>query len=214
MRILAIGAHADDVEMGCGGSLLKWCRDGHEAIVYVATDSGYTNPDGRVVRKSADALEEARESAARIGARLVCGGFETLRLPFAAGLTDALVGVVEEAAPDLVLVHWSGDTHPDHRALAAATTHAARRVPSLLAYTSNWYEAERPFDARLFVDITGHLDDKLALIGLFASENARTDGAWVEHFRDLAALRGRQAGVRHAEAFEIIRLRDAPGLPA
>lgn len=208
MKILAIGAHADDVELGCGGSLLRWAAEGHAITVYVATDSAYAAPDGRPVRRAEDAAREATASAARLGARLEIGPFQTFRLaeqPVA--LADAMVALFEAEAPDLALAHWAGDTHPDHRALALAVQHAARRCPGLLAYAGNWYAGSARFDPRLTVDVSATLEAKLDLIALFASENGRTGGVWLEHAREQASLLGRPAGVRYAEAFEVIKYR-------
>lgn len=207
MRILAIGAHADDVELGCGASLLRWAREGHEITLYTATDSAYAAPDGRLVRSAEDAAREAAESARRLGARLLTGPFKTFGLSFAAPLNDALVQVFEEVRPDLALVHWSGDTHADHHALALSVQHACRHCPSLLGYASNWYQGAERFDPRLMIDVTDTLDGKLDLIALFESENQRTKGAWQAHMRDQAAVLGRQAGVRYAEGFQVIKYR-------
>lgn len=207
MRILAIGAHADDVELGCGGSLLRWAQEGHEITIYTATDSAYATPEGRPVRTAEDAALEAAASARKIGARLIVGRFKTFDLKFAAPLNDAMVQVFEEIRPDLALVHWPGDTHVDHHALFLATQHASRRCPSLLGYASNWYQGVERFDPRLFVDITDNLESKLDLIALFESENMRTKGVWQEYMRDQASVLGRQASVRYAEGFQVIRYR-------
>lgn len=117
------------------------------------------------------------------------------------------MALFEAETPDLALAHWAGDTHPDHRALALATQHAARRCPSLLAYASNWYVGGARFDPRFMVDVSATLEAKLDLIALFASENGRTGSIWLNHAREQAALLGRQAGVQYAEGFEVMKYR-------
>ncbi|GAA4247956.1 PIG-L deacetylase family protein [Azospirillum formosense] len=205
MKVLALGAHADDVEIGCGGSLLRWAAEGHELVLYVATDSAYAAPDGRPIRRAEEARREAEASAARLRAQLVLGTARTFALACAEPLTARLVELFETVQPDLALVHWGGDTHPDHRALFQATLHASRRCPRLLGYASNWYPGAETFEPRLLVDISGTLEAKLDLIGVFASENGRTDGVWQRHAREQAALLGRQAGVRYAEGFHMVK---------
>ncbi|MBP2233374.1 LmbE family N-acetylglucosaminyl deacetylase [Azospirillum agricola] len=207
MRILALGAHADDVELGCGGSLLRWAAEGHEIVLYVATDSAYAAPDGRPVRTAQTAAREAEASARRLGAQLVIGSFRALELTFAEPLNTTLAALFEEVRPDLALVHHSADTHPDHRALSLATSHASRRCHRLLGYASNWYVSPDIFDPRMSVDISETLEEKLALIELFESENGRTGGVWQEHARALAAVQGRRCGVRYAEAFQVVKYR-------
>lgn len=205
MKILAIGAHADDVEMGCGGSLLKWAREGHEIVIFVATKSGYAGLDGTVIRSTADATDEAKAAAAKIGARLIIGETETFELATGDALNSVLLGIVEDFGPDLVLTHWDGDVHNDHRVLALASLHACRHVGKLLMYISNHYLGSATFDPRFAVDISATLEDKLDLIQIFASEFARTGGQWAETVRHRAALTGTIWNVAYAEAFMAVR---------
>lgn len=205
MKILAIGAHADDVELGCGGSLVRWVREGHEVVIHVATDSAYAAPDGTEVRSAAVARAEAEAAAARLPARLDVGTFKVFGLSHAPALADSMVALFERERPDLCLVHWDGDTHLDHRTLSLAVQHASRRCPRLLGYASNWYLGAHAFDARIFVDISETLEEKVALIAAHASENARTRGAWEAHARQSAADWGRRVGVAAAEGFALIR---------
>ena len=207
MKILAIGAHADDVELGCGGSLLRWSREAdHQVSIYVATDSAYTAADGTVVRSAEDAHSEAVTAAKKTNANLTIGPFRCFELAFTEPLNTALVEVIERVDPDLVLTHWDGDFHSDHKALAQATLHACRRTPNVLMYRSNIYASTACFDARYYVDISATLDDKLDLIETFRSENGRTGGTWLESERNQAALYGRESGHAYAEAFQVVRL--------
>lgn len=205
MKILAVGAHADDVELGCGGALARWSREGHDLVIHVATDSAYANPEGRPIRTAADARAEAEAAASRLGARLEVGPFKVFELPHARELADSMVALFERERPDMCLVHWDGDTHLDHRALSLAVQHASRRCPRLLGYASNWYLGAQPFDPRFFVDISDTVEDKIALIAAHASENARTRGVWEIHARETAAACGRRCGVAAAEGFVLLR---------
>jgi len=205
MNILAIGAHADDVELGAGGSLLKWARAGHSVTIYTATNSEYRSPDGKLIRSAAVAAKEAETAAAVFGADLITGPFDCFQLDFGSALNVALLDIVQSVRPDLVVSHWSGDTHPDHKALAQATLHTAKHVPRILQYASNWYMGCESFDARYFVDISETLEDKLKLIEIYASENARSGGKWIDFFRNQAAMYGSINGVSYAEPFHAIR---------
>lgn len=207
MRILAIGAHADDVELGCGGTLLRWGeQNDHQIFVYTATDSAYGNPDGTEVRSASDAEREARKAAKKMNAELILGPFKCLELEFAEPLNAALVKQIKRIEPDVVLTHWDGDSHPDHKNLALASLHACRRVPTVLLYRSNTYAGATAFDGRYYVDITLTLDAKLDLIETFESEYSRTNGAWRDTVRDIAAVRGRECVCRFAESFQPVRV--------
>jgi LmbE family N-acetylglucosaminyl deacetylase len=67
MNILAIGAHFDDVELGCSGALAKHVVNGDNVYVFVATVSGFTNEDGHVIRSNETALKEAQDAMKIIG---------------------------------------------------------------------------------------------------------------------------------------------------
>lgn len=207
MKILAIGSHADDVELGCGGALLKWAAEGHEVAIHVATRSGYAAPDGTPIRSDVAAAAEAQAAAERLGADLTIGDFRCLGLVAGEALNDAMHEVIGAASPDLLLIHWEGDTHSDHRILAGACLHACRRVSTVLAYASNWYPGVAAFSPQVFVDITAELDAKIALISMFVSENGRTGGAWQRWVRSQAESLGFVAGVDAAEGFMVIKQR-------
>jgi LmbE family N-acetylglucosaminyl deacetylase len=201
-RILAIGAHADDVELGCGGALLAWTRAGHDVTIFVVSDSQYSAPDGRLIRSAEIAKSEAQSSATFIGANLIIGRSRAMELRETDELNSEFLEITDRVSPDIVLTHWDGDTHPDHRVVARTTLHVSRRIPSVLGYASNWYPGSRPFDGRFFVDISETFEDKIKLIELFKSEHERTKGEWTRHARDQARIYGRISGIDYAETFE------------
>mgnify|MGYP002633792457 CR=1 FL=1 len=213
MKVLAIGAHADDVELGCGGTLLAWAAAGHDVNIWVATESAYTAPDGTQVRSAEGARAEAEAAADQIGAKLEIGPFKSFELAFAEPLNSVLVPLVARIAPDIVLTHWDGDTHPDHKALGLSSLHACRHVPTVLTYCSNWYPSAATFDPRVHVDISETLEGKLDLIRLFESENARTDGAWCEWIEAQARTFGQRINTRYAEAFGSTKVKMTLPLP-
>jgi LmbE family N-acetylglucosaminyl deacetylase len=205
MKILAIGAHFDDPELGCGGSLLRWKSEKNPIALFVATRSGYKDAKGKTVRTDKTARAEGRESARALGAKLFEGGFPTFGLEAAEPLHRKLLRAIHEFRPDLVLTHWRDDAHQDHRALAAATLHCCRHVPKVLMYRSNWYETGGIFQPKFFVDISRTLEKKIGLIKIHDSEFTRTGGDWEKFVRAEAALAGLKSGCKYAESFEVVR---------
>ena len=203
--VMAFGAHPDDIELGCGGSLLRWCDEGASLHLLVACASGYSDPQGRAVRGNETARDEGQEAARRLGAELIEGGLPVFELEFSEALNRLVLAAVERLQPDLVLTHWQGDVHHDHVALARSTQHTCRHVPRLLAYRSNWYQSDRDYAARFLVDISEFLEAKVELLQVYESEIARTEGRWLEFVRSQARLAGLQAGVQYAEAFELVK---------
>jgi len=138
---------------------------------------------------------------------LITENFPTFGLEFSEPLNCKLLNVLKQVNPELVLTHWSGDAHHDHRALALASIHTCRHVPKLLTYASNWYESDQQFNPRFFIDISQTLEEKVKLIEIYYSENTRTKGRWLDFVRLQARLMGLKSGVQYAEGFEVIRWR-------
>jgi len=208
MKILAIGAHFDDVELGCGGSLLKWKSQGHDLSIFTATESGYSATSGQVIRSSADARAEGLASSARLGAKLFEGHLETFGVEFTERLNAKLLEVLQDVRPDLMLTHWADDTHHDHKQLSLASVHCARNIPRVLTYQSNSYVGHGSFEPRYFVDISATYPEKLELLRLFKSEHGRAGHRWESFVDAQSVLAGIKAGVARAEGFEVIKWRE------
>ena len=206
MNVLAIGAHFDDVELGCGGTLAKRAREGDRVYVYVATVSGFTNHYNQTVRSSQTAREEAEAAMKVLGVHeLICGRFKTLEVEFVDLLNVELLRIVEEKKIELVFSHWPGDIHHDHQAVGKASIHSCRHVPRQLLYRSNWYHSTEDFRGNFYVDITESWDAKQRAIEAHATELERTGRKWIGFFRNEAENAGQRIGVRYAEVFEVLK---------
>lgn len=205
MNVLAVGAHFDDVELGCAGSLAKHVNQGDKVYIYTATDSGYANADGKVIRKATVAKKEGEISAKIIGADLICGDCKSLFLEFEEKTNADLIKIIEDQKIDLIYTHWSRDIQHDHCNLARATLHAGRHVPRILMYRSNWYVSSEAFSANFYVDISETWSVKEQAILAHKSECNRTGNKWVEYFKREALNNGLIAGVEYAEAFETVK---------
>ncbi len=206
MNILAIGAHFDDVELGCGGALARHARNGDDVYIYVATLSGFTNQYKETVRSGEIALAEACEAARILGAKeLVCGQFKTLEVEFVDALNVDILKVVDAKKIDIVYMHWVWDVHHDHQAVAKASLHCCRHVPRLLMYRSNWYQSTVEFRGNFYIDTTDYWDIKESAIRAHASEMDRTGEQWINFFKNEAANAGQRIGVKFAEVFEIVK---------
>lgn len=206
MNVLAIGAHFDDVELGCGGALAKHARDGDDVYVFVATVSGFANFYSQSVRTNEIALAEAREAMHILGVKeLICGDFKTLEVEFDEALNIKILRLVEEKKIDKVYIHWIGDIHHDHQAVAKASIHSCRHVPRLLMYRSNWYHSPMDFHGSFYIDITETWTLKERAILAHASEVERTGRKWLEFFKNEAENAGQRIGVKYAEVYEVLK---------
>ena len=200
MRILAIGAHPDDIEFGCGGALLTYAALGHEVSLLVMTD-GSAGGDGACRRQE-------QEMAKRLlGARRVLWG----EYPDTAIETDRTIirrieHVLQELRPALLFVHHAEDTHQDHRNLATATITATRYMPNVLFYEG---PTTQNFTPSVFVNIGPVFTQKIAALEAHASQLTKThvEGLNIVDFTKATAhYRGIQGRVGTAEAFMPLRL--------
>lgn len=167
MRILAIGAHPDDLEIFAFGTLAQWRAMGATLIAAIATDGakGGALPADVLRRLRADEAAAGLASLG-VGAPLMLG-FPDGALRADAALEQALADLLAEAAPDLILTHAPNDYHADHRALSAAVLQASGfAVPVLFMDTMNG----TGFTPTHWVDVTAHWPAKEAAIRAHASQ--------------------------------------------
>lgn len=206
MNILAIGAHFDDVELGCGGALARHAAQGDDVYVFVATVSGFANQYNQAVRTNESALDEARNAMAILGVKeLLCGNFKTLEVEFVDALNIEILKIVQEKKIDLVYAHWAGDIHHDHQAVAKASLHSCRHVPRLLMYRSNWYHSTLEFRGNFYFDITEFWATKEQAIRAHVTEVDRTGEKWISFFKNEAENAGQRIGVKYAEVYEVVK---------
>ncbi len=200
MNILAIGAHPDDIEFGCGGTLLHYARGGHKVYLYVLTCGGKGGEED--VRK-----QEQLDSAKLMGAEnAFCGELADTRLMPGKELIDAIEEVMSRTKPKLIFVNYFDDTHQDHRHLSQATLSATRYVPNVLFYE---VPTTNNFSPNVFVNIDHLLEDKLELLKAHKSQVYKTnieDLSILDVARSLANYRGIQGRVKYAEGFVSQRL--------
>lgn len=200
MRILAIGAHPDDLEIYCFGTLLAWHAMGAEVLPVVATDGaagGAGDPAALADRRRA----EAAAATAPLGQPVRFLGFPDGGLVSDAALVGALKALIAETAPDLVLTHAPEDYHADHRALAQAVDLAAGfAAPVLLA---DCRRGLGPAPTH-YVDVTAHFAGKCAAIRCHASQDPErfvTEAALLAAHRAAACHGGPED---RAEAFRFV----------
>jgi len=205
MNVLGIGAHYDDVELGCSGTLIKHVQAGDKVTILVVTDSSYSNPDGDLVRDKETATKEGKQAAEIMGADLICLDYPTFEVPFDEGLTRQIQKIIEDLEIDTIYSHWDGDLHRDHVWTAKSALMAGRHVPRFLMYRSNYYETGVAFEGTFFSNITGFMGQKMDVIKAHESELSRTRHQWLDFFEKKNANHGMVIGVNYAECFKIVR---------
>ena len=210
MKILAVGAHLDDIELAAGGTLAKAVEARHEVKVLIMSKSGYTNKDGKVQRSNEIAVKEGVNALNALGITDIdILDFSTKDIPFCSDVVNPIDVCIADFNPDIIFTHHPFDTHQAHEGVAKATIAAARRKNTVFFYepiapSGRSYVAFKP---TLYVDIEKTVDKKITALKCHESEYNKFGGEnWVEGVRCRCGFRGYEIGKKYAEAFEILRL--------
>jgi len=200
MRVLAVAPHPDDLEIGCGGTLIKLAKAGHEIYLAIMTkgDAG-----GDPVLR-----QREQEAAARLykAKRIFWLGFSDTRVPLGKESIDALDKVMREVKADLVFVPHAEDTHQDHRNTASQVISATRYTHNVLFYE---VPSSVNFQPDVFVNIGSVLQAKYRALRAHKSQVNKVNVAGlsiIDCARSMAHFRGYQGRVKAAEGFKALRL--------
>jgi LmbE family N-acetylglucosaminyl deacetylase len=197
-RVLAIGAHPDDVEIGCGGALAAH-YDEYDLLHILTLSRGAAGGDTNI------RMAEARNAAAMVGAQLKLENLRDTGIDAGAETISIIEAAIRELQATHVYTHSNEDTHQDHRAVHAASLVAARGVPNLYCYQSP--SSTLDFKPHRFVDITHYIDRKIDLIGAHKSQVDCMESIQPDVILSTARYWGRFAGHVLAEPLQIVRER-------
>ena len=211
-NILAIGAHPDDIEFGCSGTLAKHIANGDNVHVLVMT--GTQSVDGtndKVIRSMKQLYSEIDNALTAMGIDKCNNlGFTDLRVPFNLDSVSGIEKCIKQENIDTIYTHWEGDANQDHIATFQSTMAAARYVPNVYCYEQIPIKRQylNQFNPNYYVDITDTMDVKINASNAHVSQIQKYNAVGldvIENLTTLAKYRGIQAGTLYAEAFHIIK---------
>jgi LmbE family N-acetylglucosaminyl deacetylase len=197
MKILAIGAHPDDIELGAGGTIAKHVISGDEVHFLVLT---YGEKSGDKTQRQSEATKSARVLKVK---SLNFGEIEDTRISDGIDTITRIENFINEIHPDRVYTQCAKDRHQDHRNTAYATFSAARRVPEVFSYESP--DSYPNFVPQYYIQVSDTISTKLRALKHFDSQQKKRFFE-VDAIKGLALFRGYQVGIQYAEAFEVIRI--------
>lgn len=224
-RVLAVYAHPDDADVGCGGTLARWARAGSEVHLVVCTDGGRGTRDAGVdpsdlARRRAGELEAARAVVGLASVEVL--GFADGELDDGPRLREVLVAALRRLRPDAVCGHdptavFFGQeyfNHRDHRAAGWALLDAvspAAALPHYFPQAGPPHQVSSVFlsgslEPDVWVDITETVEVKAAAVECHASQFAESGGWAAEAVRQRAAEEGARVSVPFAEGFRRLSL--------
>lgn len=193
--VLAIGAHPDDVEIGCGGILIAHRQVGDSVTIL-------TLSRGRKGGLAEVRARESAEAARAVGAELELADLEDTRIGEGPETIGVINHVIARKNPVIVYTHSPHDVHQDHRNTFHATMVAARAIPNLFCYQSP--SSTTDFHPTRFVDVAEHLERKLDILGMYRTQAERRYLA-PDLLRATARYWGRFADCSAVEPLEVIR---------
>ena len=217
MRVLAIGAHPDDIEIACAGTLLKCKERGDEVFVCHLSNGDLGHeiimPDELGVMRQ----KEAKNAGALGGFTVIWGGFTDLCIFDNKEAVDKVVKVIRDVDPDFIITHNPDDYMPDHTAVSRLVFDASFTA-TLPNYKSKY---EKPaklvpiyymdtlagvnFNPTEYVDISEEIDLKIDMLECHESQLVwmrEHDGIdFADMVRTCSRYRGYQCGAAYAEGF-------------
>ncbi|GAB4370819.1 MAG: bacillithiol biosynthesis deacetylase BshB1 [Calditrichia bacterium] len=214
--VLAFGAHPDDVELGCGGTLLKLKKLGYKTGIIDLTE-GEMGSRGTVEQRYKEAEEAARilRVDVRVNLKIPDGDIE-----ISSENKEKIIAKIREWRPSLVLAPYGEDRHPDHahasRLITEATFYAGLKkmmpwLPAHRPYRVLYYMAKYEFQPSFVIDITDEFETKFQALKAYQSqfynpewpeEQTFISSRWfIESIEFRARHFGWAAGVKYGEPF-------------
>ena len=201
-KVLVIGAHPDDPESMCGGTMLKLKEMGAEVVsVYLTSGEagipGKTHEEAREIRQA-----EAQRACEVLGVRSIFlsqvdGNAEVTKARYA-----EMKAIIEAEQPDMVITHWPIDSHRDHRVCSILTYDAWR----MTGRNFDLYYGEvmtgmqtQNFTPTLWADITPYRDKKIE--AYLCHESQGLEGAVKDYHDTMERMRGMECQAKYGEAF-------------
>lgn len=217
MNVLAIGAHPDDIEILCAGTVARYAKQGHKVFMCHLCNGNkgsatHTSEEIAKIRR-----QEALDSAKIIGATSICGDIADGAVVMDLALRGRVIDIIRQADPDLIITHAPGDYHSDHINTSKLVFEAAY-LANLKLWESEYKASTKlpflyymdtlagiNFNPQEYVDITDTIDTKIEMMLKMQSQlgwlKDMHDCDAPEFIRSVAKFRGFQAAVPYAEAF-------------
>ena len=219
MKILAVGAHPDDLEILCAGTLAKYALRGDEVTMAVATNGEVGSATLSKEEIASVRQREAQASADVIGAKLVWMNYPDEFLFSTVETRLAFLNMVRAVRPDVILTHAPADYHPDHRAtgeivwdIRVMTTvpniqtenPPCEKIPEIYYFDT---VAGINFIPEYYVDISECFTTKQKMLACHRSQEGWLQNQYqmdyMQFIDRISGYRGLQCGARYAECFQV-----------
>ena len=215
--VLVIGAHCGDVEVTCGGVLLKHKKLGDRIVILHLTLGEGGNPKLSPQAYGDQKKREAAAAAKAIGAEVIFGPYKDGELRNDEPTQRYVADVIRQVKPTHIVTHWRNSIHKDHSSAHAVvndaillaslagfvTEHPRHRGVKGIYYTENWEDPEG-FKPYIYVDVTGELSRWKECVSQYEFiRGGISSFPYLDYYEALARIRGAESGKRYAVAFDV-----------
>ncbi len=161
-KILVIGAHFDDAELGCGGTMAKFAAEGKEVYKLTLTDNVTKFVQMGIDVSFNTSKEDSKNACEVLGVTEITDfvPVECNHLTYSAHIMQRIESIIFEKKIDTVFIHHSSDMNQDHVAASQLCLTAARHCDNIFSYQSNGYIIENQFNPTVFFDISDYYEKK------------------------------------------------------
>ncbi len=202
-KILVLSPHTDDGELGCGGSIAKFIKEGKE-VHYVAFSTAEESVPAGYPK---DILEKEVKAATKVlgipPANLIIYKFQVRKLNYVRQeILDELIKIKKKINPDMVFLPSTNDLHQDHFTVREEGLRAFKQI-TVFGYELCWNNIT--FHTQAFIKLNKkNVDTKIRALKAYKSQSHRAY-TQQEFVSGLANVRGTQIGAKYAETFEVLR---------
>ena len=223
-KVLVVAAHPDDEILGCGGTIIKHCKNGDEVHILIMAEGLTSRGMQRDVVNNAEALDALHANSHKVAQIMGASQVKILSFPDnrmdSVDLLDVVKQVelvVDEYKPDIVYTHHAGDVNIDHRITHEAVVTACRPLPGQTVKALLFFETvsstewqtpmlDKAFMPNWFVEIAEEFETKIEALKCYESEMRKyPHSRSYEAVKMLANYRGFCVGKGFVEAFEVGR---------
>lgn len=225
LHIIAIGAHAGDMELTAGGIMAKYAQEGGRITFVHLTPGEKGHPKLSSQKYAEQKIKEGKQAAKILGAEVRFLPYKDGELPVSEEVKYTICDIIRELKPDIILAHWKGSIHKDHintyhnvidGIFYAGLPAIKRKFPAHsskgLYFSENW-EDPQDYKPTLYLDITKSYQTWIEAISQYAFARGEVSGfPYIEYYKSLAVVRGAELGLKYAETFMVPEIATKRGL--
>ena len=205
-NILFVGAHIDDIELGCAGTVAKLSKK-YQTFFLIITNSEFYDQNKKIIRKKEIANNELNNSIKILKVKKVFNlDLKTNDIKFDDEAKIKYLKIIDQVKPETVFVHSQNDTHLDHQIVSNFITSMSKKIKNIIHYKSNFYHFNKKFNPNLYIDISKEFEKKIESLKCYKTELKRVKNSWIKLIKIENSLYGNITNTKYAEAFEIIKI--------